>query len=76
MLESPTQRGAGDLVDPTRFNSWAGRGVASSILPRVKTNVAKMSVLGRRKSFHLVGLGLSLGLGILLLKWRPHWLPV
>ena len=23
-------------MDPTRFNSWAGRGVASSILPSVK----------------------------------------
>ena len=86
VLESPSQRGAGDLVDPTRFNSWAGRGVASSILPSVKTKVAsreglgakvatpeaKIAVLEQRKSFHLVGLGLSLGLGILLLKWRPH----
>ena len=38
VLESSTQPGARGLVDPTRFNSWAGRGVASSILPRVKKN--------------------------------------
>merc|ERR1712004_252496 len=36
VLESPTQHGIGGLVDPTGFNSWAGRGVASSILPNVK----------------------------------------
>ena len=36
VLESPTQHGTGGLVDPTRFNSWAGKGVASSILPSVK----------------------------------------
>ena len=47
VLESPSQRGAGDLVDPTRFNSWAGRGVASSILPRVKevTLAARVKML-------------------------------
>lgn len=34
-------------MDPTRFNSWAGRGVASSILPSVKENpfAARMKVL-------------------------------
>ena len=80
VLGSPSQRGAGD---PTRFNSWAGRGVASSILPSVKTKVAsmegpgakvatqkaKIALLEERKLFHLVGLGLSLGLGLLLFKW-------
>ena len=34
-------------MDPTRFNSWAGRGVASSILPRVKevTLAARVKML-------------------------------
>ena len=43
-LESSTQRSA---KDPTGFNSWAGGGVASSILPSVKENpfAARMKVL-------------------------------
>ena len=34
-------------MDPTRFNSWAGKRVASSILPSVKENpfAARMKVL-------------------------------
>ena len=36
VLESSTQHDLGVLVDPTRFNSWAGKRVASSILPSVK----------------------------------------
>ena len=34
-------------MDPTRFNSWAGRGVASSILPSVKevTLAARVKML-------------------------------
>ena len=38
VLEFPTQRVAEGLMDPTGFNSWAGRGVASSILPTAKEN--------------------------------------
>ena len=38
VLESSIQPGARGLVDPTRFNSWAGKRVASSILPSVKEN--------------------------------------
>ena len=43
VLESSAQRSA---EDPTGFNSWAGRGVASSILPSVKENpfAARMKV--------------------------------
>ena len=36
VLESSTQLGARGPVDLTRFNSWAGKRVASSILPNVK----------------------------------------
>ena len=47
VLESSTQHDLGGPVDPTRFNSWAGRGVASSILPRVKevTLAARVKML-------------------------------
>ena len=47
VLESSTQPGARGLVDPTRFNSWAGKRVASSILPRVKevTLAARVKML-------------------------------
>ena len=47
VLESPTQPGTGGLVDPTGFNSWAGRGVASSILPKIKEKpvAARMKML-------------------------------
>ena len=38
VLESSTQPGARGLVDPTGFNSWTGRGVASSIVPTAKGN--------------------------------------
>ena len=47
VLESSTQPGARGLVDPTSFNSWAGKRVASSILPRVKevTLAARVKML-------------------------------
>jgi len=37
-------------VDPTGFNSWAGRGVASSILPNVKesTFATRMKMLEKK----------------------------
>ena len=47
VLESSTQPAARGLVDPTRFNSWAGKRVASSILPNVKevTLAARVKML-------------------------------
>ena len=36
---------------------------------RVADQEARIVVLEQRTSFHLVGLGLSLGLGLLLFKW-------
>ena len=47
VLESSTQPGARGLVDLTRFNSWAGKRVASSILPSVKevTLAARVKML-------------------------------
>ena len=46
VLES-SERGARGLVDPTGFNSWAGKRVASSILPNVKevTLAARVKML-------------------------------
>ena len=40
-------------MDPTGFNSWAGRGVASSILPSVKENpfAARMKMLETKVAY-------------------------
>ena len=47
VLDSSTQPSARGPVDPTRFNSWAGKRVASSILPSVKevTLAARVKML-------------------------------